>query len=105
MSLYTPLIDLDSWAVGTSDLAAGARTTAALERGDVLFLPRLRFAVHPEESVLFTPAILGSSKNASFDPATGRVGGTTATGNDARALESLMRRFSDAAMALVNDLC
>jgi hypothetical protein len=105
MSLYTPLIDLDNWAVETSDLAAGARTTAALERGDVLFLPRLRFAVHPEESVLFTPAILGSSKNASFDPDAGRVGGTTATGSDARALESLMRRFSDAALGLVSSLC
>jgi len=55
--------------------------------------------------VLFTPAILGSSKNASFDPATGRIGGTTAAGADAEALRSLMQRFSDAAAALVGDVC
>jgi hypothetical protein len=105
MSLYTPLIDRDSWTGATSDPAVAAQTIKSLERGDVLFLPRLRFAVHADESVLFTPAILGSSKNASFDPAGGRVGGTTATGSDARALESLMQRFSDAALALVTALC
>jgi hypothetical protein len=105
MSLYTPLIQLDSWTVPARDSADAARTIASLERGDVLFLPRLRFAVHPDESVLFTPAILGSSKNASYDPVSGRVAGTTATGSDARALQSLMRRFSDAALALVNAVC
>src|SRR5262245_8003697 len=105
MSLYTPLIDRESWTGAASDAAASAQTIAALERGDVVFLPRLRFAVQADETVLFTPAILGSSKNASFDPASGRVGGTTATGADASALQSLMQRFSDAAMALVNDLC
>jgi hypothetical protein len=105
MSLYTPLIDRESWTGAPSDAALSAHTIAALERGDVLFLPRLRFAVHGDESVLFTPEILGSAKNASFDPASGHVGGTTASGADVRALQSLMRRFSDAAMALVTDLC
>jgi hypothetical protein len=54
--------------------------------------------------VLFTPAILGSAKNASFDPATGRLGGTNVSGEDAEVLRALMRRFSDAAAALVNTL-
>ncbi len=40
----------------------------ALEGGDVLFLPALPFAVEPSEALLFTPSILGSSKNASYDP-------------------------------------
>src|SRR5262245_741365 len=105
MSLYTPLIDRESWTGVPCDEAASAEAIAALERGDVIFLPQLRFAVHADESVLFTPAILGSSKNASFEPATGRVGGTSASGADARALQSLMHRFSDAAMSLVNELC
>ena len=93
-----------NWTGATSPDAATA-TTAALERGDIVFFPSLRFVVHPDETVLFTPAILGSAKNASFDVATGRVGGTTASGADAQALRSLMQRFSDAALALVTGAC
>ncbi len=76
--------------------------SAAIEAGDVLFMPELSFAREPREAVLFTPAILGSSKNTSFDPATGRLGGTTASGGDAELLRTLLRRFSDAAAALVS---
>ncbi len=78
--------------------------TAVLEAGDVVFLPNLRFVLKESEAVLLTPSILGRSKNASFDPATGKVSGTTAAGRDADALRSLMQRFSDAALALVRDL-
>jgi hypothetical protein len=67
-------------------------------------LPNLRFHVEPEESVLFTPAILGSSKNASFDPSTGALGGTTATGAEADMLRGLLQRFSGASMSLVHEL-
>src|SRR5262245_23802371 len=104
MSLYTALIDRASWTVEESpERAAEAR--AALEQGRVIFFPRLGFEVDLTEGVLFTPSILGSSKNASFDPATGRVGGTTAAGSDLEALQTLMRRFSDAAAALVAGIC
>jgi hypothetical protein len=75
-----------------------------LEAGNVLFLPQLSFAREPRETALFTPAILGSSKNASFDPATGRLGGTTARGGDAELLRSLVGRFSDDAAKLVGVL-
>jgi 3-deoxy-D-manno-octulosonic acid hydroxylase-like protein len=78
---------------------------APLEAGDVVFLPQLRFAIEPSETMLFTPAILGSAKNASFDPATGRVSGTTASGRDAEALLGLMARFSSAAVDLIGRLC
>src|SRR5206468_2672383 len=83
----------------------GCDVTTVLESGDVVFLPALRFVVRPHEAVLFTPSILGSAKNASFDPATGHVGGTTISGEEAAPLRSLMQRFSDAALALVCDLC
>jgi hypothetical protein len=76
----------------------------AIEAGNVLFLPRLPFMVEAGEAALFTPAILGSSKNASFDPATGRLGGTTATGRDAQTLRAFVQRFSEAAAALVGEL-
>src|SRR5262245_50830695 len=85
---------------------AGAMHTPAarLESGEVLFFPRLAFAVDPDEATFFTPGILASAKNASFDPATGRVGGTTIQGDGLIRLAGLMRRFIDAADSLVNGL-
>jgi 3-deoxy-D-manno-octulosonic acid hydroxylase-like protein len=79
--------------------------THVLEAGGVVYLPNLRFAVNADEMIVFTPDILGSAKNASFDPSTGRLGGTKAAGNDAVALRSLLQRFSDAALALVCASC
>ena len=76
----------------------------ALEAGDVIFLPDLRFDVEPSETLLFTPSILGSSKNASYDPASGRLGGTTATGRDAETLRGFIHRFSESAASLVSRL-
>jgi hypothetical protein len=104
MSLYTAFIDRTIWT-GATSTETGAQALAALEHGDVLFFSHLRFAIERNEEVLFTPSILGSSKNASFDPVTGRVGGTTAMGADLGALLSLMRRFSDAALSLVTAVC
>jgi hypothetical protein len=93
-------LDQDAW--NGPDAAASAAATASLEAGDVLFMPRLRFPIEAGEAALLTPAILGSSKNASFDPATGRLGGTTATGRDAELLRALMHRFSAAAADVVD---
>jgi len=103
MSPCEKLIDLPHavWG-GTASIGAAARARAGIEAGQVLFLPQLSFARQPREAVLFTPAILGSAKNASFDPATGRLGGTNASGDHAELLRAQMRRFSDAAAALVN---
>jgi 3-deoxy-D-manno-oct-2-ulosonic acid (Kdo) hydroxylase len=81
-----------------------ADAAATLEAGDVLLLPRLLFETLPHETALFTPRILGSSKNASFDPVTGKVGGTTATGEEAEKLRAFMSRFSESAAGLVADL-
>jgi hypothetical protein len=89
-------LDEEAWK-GAGLATASATATASLEAGDVLFLPRLQFPIEPAETALFTPAILGSSKNASFDPATGWLGGTTATGREAQLLRALMHRFSAAA--------
>ncbi|OLC83288.1 MAG: hypothetical protein AUH72_04725 [Acidobacteria bacterium 13_1_40CM_4_65_8] len=45
-----------SWT-GTTSPDAATSAIAALERGDVVFFPSLRFVVHPDEAVLFTLAI------------------------------------------------
>jgi len=76
----------------------------ALEAGDVIFMPQLSFGVQPEEAVIFTPSILGSSKNASYDPSTRRLGGTTAAGRDGDTLRAFIHRFSESAAALVGQL-
>ena len=94
-------LDQDAWTDAT-DAAASAAAIVALESGEVLFLPRLRFSIEDGEAALLTPAILGGAKNASFDPATERLGGTNATGPQAELLRALMRRFSAAAADVVD---
>ena len=101
MSLYE--IQTDRWQIDDIGLDHG-QIVGALESGQVLFLPSLRFAVEPGEARIFTPSILGGAKNASFDPRTQRLGSTTLSGTDAEMLRGLMRRFSAAAASLVDGL-
>jgi len=96
-------LDINSW----SDLATAQATNQAveiLEAGNVIFLPRLRFQIEVDETAVFSPDILSASKNSSFDPDSGRVGGTTLTGADLERLARMMRRFSDAAARFVDHL-
>jgi hypothetical protein len=76
----------------------------ALEGGRVVYLPDLSFVVEPSESAIFSPAILASSKNTSFDPASGLVSGTSLAGQDREQLRGTLARFSGAAGSLVEGL-
>jgi hypothetical protein len=88
----------DPWA---DDPAPGALDLVKhLEHGDVLFFPRLRFPIRADEASLFSPAILSTAKNASFDPESDRVGGAALSGPDRDRLRGLMSRFSVAAAGL-----
>jgi hypothetical protein len=50
--------------------------TVALERGQVVYLPKVVFALHPEEEALLTTSILSSGhKNISFDVQKQRISG------------------------------
>src|SRR5262245_46407068 len=91
-------VRISSW----NDEGGAGDQTEALESGNVLFCSDLRFDVLNGESVLFSPAILGRAKNASFDPANGHLSGTTLDGSNAAALAAMMRRFSESAAALVD---
>ncbi len=93
----------DSWDGAVAPDAA-TPATLALEAGLVLFLPRLSFSIASDEHEIFSPAILSSSKNTSFDPGTGRIGGTTLSGNSLTRLRGLLARFSDSSDALVRAL-
>jgi hypothetical protein len=75
-----------------------------LEQGAVVFLPNLPFAVEPAERDIFSPAILSSSKNTSYDPSTDRVGGTSLSGAPREHLRGVLQRFSAAAASLVDQL-
>lgn len=82
--------------------SSGIPPAELLERGAVLFFPGLSFEIQPPERRLLSPAILSSAKNASFDPDSGRVGGTTLSGPDLELLRALLARFSDRAAMLVD---
>jgi hypothetical protein len=105
MSLYENLIllPLTNWGGPPSTESVGV-SAAALESGNVLFLPHLEYRAEPAETALFTQAILGRSKNASFDPVSGRLRGTTVNGNEAELLRGFIHRFSDASASLVGEL-
>jgi hypothetical protein len=81
------------------------RAAEALEAGRVLFLPRLEFALEPGERAFLSASVLdGTRKNISLDPATGRVHGTSLSGDEAARLAAMMDRFGQLAGALVSRL-
>jgi len=93
-------LPVSSWTEQLSEEVA-LRAVAAIERGDVLCMP-LSFPVEADEHALFSPAILSSAKNASYDPASGKVGGTTLVGDDLERLRRFLGRFSDAAAGVAD---
>jgi 3-deoxy-D-manno-oct-2-ulosonic acid (Kdo) hydroxylase len=96
-------IDVVGWRAAVPAVAI-ERASVLLEAGEVIHLPHLAFDAEPIEHVLFTPAILSSSKNASYDPATGRLGGTNAIDQEAETLRRFIHRFSESAASLVAQL-
>ena len=81
-----------------------AIATDALEAGHVLFLPHLRFELSEAEQAFLTPAIVGKSKNVSYDPASGKVGGATVAAIKVHELRALMDRFAASTRTLLATL-
>src|SRR5262249_21623526 len=79
-------------------------TLAALEAGQVRFFSPLGVLSAPGGDVFFPWTILAGAKNASFEPRSDRLSGTTLAGVQGDLLKGLMRRFSDAAAQLVDRL-
>ncbi len=76
----------------------------ALEQGQVLHFPSLAFPLAEEDRRFLDPAILGSAKNVSYDPATNSLGGTVCEGPDAEQLKALVGRYADVALTLMHRL-
>jgi 3-deoxy-D-manno-oct-2-ulosonic acid (Kdo) hydroxylase len=92
-----------SWADPASSQIVDS-ATPSLERGAVLFLPHLAFGVGGGEQQIFSPDILSTSKNTSFEPESGRISGTNVSGGDLERLRRLVARFSHQAAQLVDRL-
>jgi hypothetical protein len=89
---------------GPFEAAVQARTVDALEAGRVL-MTQLPFLLLPDETFLLSSSVMGSErKNISFDPATGGLGNTSLSGDDAERLRTMLRRFGDMAETLLRDL-
>jgi hypothetical protein len=76
----------------------------ALERGQVLFFPNLACPVSATERKFLTPDVLDDSKNVSYDPLSGKLGGTRCTGAEAIELAGLIGGFSARATNLLQSL-
>lgn len=87
------LIGVQDWRDAVAaDLCNSA--VEALEAGCILFLPKLRFELQEGERVFLDASIVGKSKNVSYDPRTGKVGGTTVAGMKVHELRALLDRFA-----------
>lgn len=76
----------------------------ALERGNVLFFPQLRFALEEGEQRFLTPTTVGKSKNISYDLTRGMLRGTSLEGTDAQQLQAMIHRFASYSHDLVLNL-
>jgi hypothetical protein len=95
-------IDVTEWNQAPGQGADDA--VGALEAGRVLLFPHLAFDLSEEERAFLTPAVLAKSKNVSFNPATGGVGGTSLEGAAREQIGQMMKRFSESAKALLDGL-
>jgi hypothetical protein len=78
---------------------------AALEDGKVLYLPRLSFDLSVEECRFLSPSVADAKhKNVSFDPRHGTVKHAVGAAAEIAAIATMMRRYSDRAVALVRFL-
>ena len=91
-----------TWS-GPFDPTLSYAAVVALEAGQVVVLPDLAFHPLAEEAVLLSTdaAAAGHRKNISFDPATGRLGGSV---EHPALLTGMLRRFAGDADALLRAL-
>jgi len=77
----------------------------ALEQGEVVHLPKLAFALQEGEETLLDPSLCdGRSKNISYDPNTGHIGGLKADDLRLLLVRRLMQRYATWAMDAVGRL-
>ncbi|MDH4050653.1 MAG: Kdo hydroxylase family protein [Rubrivivax sp.] len=96
-------VDLTHWDRPASR-AEQDTAVDTLERGGVVVLPRLPFALLDGEPGLLSGALSGKSKNISLDPAGDRVRGIDADATEMALLHGLMARYAAATRTLLQGL-
>lgn len=86
------------------DAATQKEATEALESGLVLFFPGLAFKLSDAEIRLRDPRVIDKSKNVSYNPANGKLGGTVCTGGEAETLKQMISRFASQTQTLLHAL-
>ena len=96
--------EIDSWT-GPFAAETRARAQGALEKGAVLYFPRLNFRLGEAEKNFLDPALTdGKAKNISLDSSTGKLQGTSAGGEKAARLAAMIERFGAGATNFVTAL-
>src|ERR1051326_5084194 len=99
------VIEVADWAAPVDRQLAATRV-AQLEEGKIMTASDAAFELTSEEQRFRSPEWLdGKAKNISFDPATGDVRGTSATGKTLDDLQRMMRRFWARAREIMIGLC
>lgn len=97
-------LDIADWVPQPGD-AESERYAAALEAGKVLFLPRLRFELSPQEKRFLDPRWSDrKAKNISYDPASTAIKGALGNASDLEDLRRLVERFHQRATGLIQHL-
>ncbi len=98
---------IDSWQANVDAKLSNA-LTLALEQGQVLFLPKLGFALQENETQFLSPSWLnGSRKNISLEGHKSdgrRLGGAQGEEQELARLAAMIARFSNDATSLVHAL-
>jgi len=76
----------------------------ALESGSVLFFPKLAFGLSDAEGALRNPRVIDKSKNVSYNPANGKLGGTVCTGEEEECLKGMISRYAAQTKRFLNAL-
>lgn len=102
----TVLETFDTAEWGSSfDAAEQLRAVVGLERGRVVFFPRLAFAMKPAEQPFLVEGTGDESrKSVSLDPRDGAIRGTALEGEAKASLGAMLERFGSQAETLVQAL-
>ena len=76
----------------------------ALERGDVLLLPRLGFGLENDEQPFLSPNVSGKAKNVRLDPVSGSLRGASINDADPTPLRNMMVRYARSSRSLLRNL-
>ncbi len=96
--------DIQEWT-GPFDPETRARAQKALEHGKLLYFPHLPFKLANSETEFLDGRLTdGKAKNISLDHTTGKLQGSSASGERAQRLSAMIERFGAGATGFVKEL-